>query len=64
MGAMLSGDKISARQAADWGMIWQAVPDDTCAPHWRARAAALASGPGLACHGVKQALRASFDTDF
>ncbi|TXH96365.1 MAG: 2-(1,2-epoxy-1,2-dihydrophenyl)acetyl-CoA isomerase, partial [Pseudorhodobacter sp.] len=27
MGAMLLGDKITARQAADWGMIYEAVPD-------------------------------------
>ena len=28
MGAALFAEKISARQAADWGMIWEAVPDD------------------------------------
>ncbi|KZZ02315.1 2-(1,2-epoxy-1,2-dihydrophenyl)acetyl-CoA isomerase, partial [Sulfitobacter sp. HI0076] len=27
MGAALFADKITARQADDWGMIWQAVPD-------------------------------------
>jgi 2-(1,2-epoxy-1,2-dihydrophenyl)acetyl-CoA isomerase len=32
MGAMLFADKITARQAADWGMIWEAVPDDAFAP--------------------------------
>lgn len=64
MGAMLFAEKVSARQAADWGMIWEAVPDEAFAPHWQARARALASGPGLAYRGVKQALRASFDNDF
>lgn len=64
MGAMLFAEKISARQAADWGMIWQAVPDDTFTADWQARAQALAAGPGLAYRGVKQALRASFDNDF
>ncbi len=64
MGAMLFAEKVSARQAADWGMIWEAVPDAGFAAHWRARAVSLASGPTLAYQGVKQALRASFDNDF
>ena len=64
MGAMLFAEKVTARQAADWGMIWEAVPDDTFAAHWRARALALACGPSRAYRGVKQALRASFDNDF
>ena len=59
MGAMLFADRIGARQAADWGMIWEAVPDEGFEAHWRARAAALACGPTLALRGVKQALRAS-----
>jgi len=28
MGAALFADKISAKQAADWGMIYEAVPDE------------------------------------
>ena len=64
MGAMLFAETVTARQAADWGMIWEAVPDDTFAAHWRARALALACGPSPAYRGVKQALRASFDNDF
>ena len=64
MGAMLFAEKVTARQAVDWGMIWEAVPDDTFAAHWRARALALACGPSRAYRGVKQALRASFDNDF
>lgn len=63
MGAMLFADKISARQAADWGMIYEAVPDDVFATHWRARAAALAAGPGLAYGGIKEMLRVSFAQD-
>jgi 2-(1,2-epoxy-1,2-dihydrophenyl)acetyl-CoA isomerase len=64
MGAMLFAEKVSARQAADWGMIWEAVPDDIFAAHWRSRAQSLAKGPALAYRGVKQALRASFSNDF
>ncbi|GHG95297.1 enoyl-CoA hydratase-related protein [Pseudodonghicola xiamenensis] len=59
MGAALFADRISARQAQDWGMIWEAVADDAFEAHWRARAAYLASGPTKAFAGVKTALRAS-----
>jgi len=63
MGAVLFADKVSAGQAADWGMIYECVPDQGFAAHWRARAAALANGPTLAYRGVKTALRASFGND-
>lgn len=63
MGAMLFADRISATQAAAWGMIYEAVPDAGFAAHWRARALALASGPTLAYRGVKVALRASSGND-
>jgi 2-(1,2-epoxy-1,2-dihydrophenyl)acetyl-CoA isomerase len=61
MGAALFADKISARQADDWGLIWQAVADADFAAHWQARAAHLATGPTLAYAAVKQAIRASWD---
>lgn len=63
MGAMLLGDKISATQAADWGMIYETVPDAGFAVHVRARAAQLAAGPAVAYRGVKTMLRASFGHD-
>ena len=63
MGAMLFADRISATQAASWGMIYEAVPDEAFAAHWRARAQALASGPMLAYRGVKAALRESSGND-
>lgn len=59
MGAALFAEKVSARQAVDWGMIWEAVPDDAFAAHVAARAGALAAGPTVAYRLVKQALRAS-----
>lgn len=59
MGAALFAEKVTARQAADWGMIWEAVPDDAFAAHVAARAGALAAGPTAAYRLVKQALRAS-----
>ncbi|WP_102224636.1 enoyl-CoA hydratase-related protein [Acidimangrovimonas sediminis] len=59
MGAALFADKITARQAADWGMIWEAVPDADFAAHWQSRAAHLAKGPTGAYRALKEALRAS-----
>jgi 2-(1,2-epoxy-1,2-dihydrophenyl)acetyl-CoA isomerase len=61
MGAALFADKITARQADDWGMIWQAVPDSEFDAHWRAKAAQLASGPTAAYAETKKAIRASWD---
>lgn len=61
MGAALFADKITARQADDWGMIWQAVPDSEFDARWRAKAAQLASGPTAAYAETKKAIRASWD---
>jgi 2-(1,2-epoxy-1,2-dihydrophenyl)acetyl-CoA isomerase len=61
MGAALFAEPISARQASDWGMIWEAVPDALFAQHWRKRAERLAEGPTVAYAGVKRALRESYD---
>ncbi|HKK97592.1 MAG TPA: enoyl-CoA hydratase-related protein [Marivita sp.] len=63
MGAALFADKITARQADDWGMIWEAVPDAAFDEHWKSRAAHLAKGPTAAYQRVKQSIRASFDND-
>lgn len=59
LGAALFAEPVSAKQAADWGMIWEAVPDAAFAAHWRKRAGQLAKGPTTAYRGVKQAMRAS-----
>lgn len=59
MGTMLFTDKISASQAAEWGMIWEAVPDESFATHWQDRARTLANGPTIAYRNIRRALRAS-----
>lgn len=64
MGAALFADKISARQADSWGMIWEAVPDAEFDGHWRAKAAQLASGPTMAYASTKKAIRESWDNSF
>ena len=63
MGAALFAESIRAEQAAQWGMIWEAVPDAEFAAHVAARAAHLAKGPTQSYALLKQALRASFDND-
>ncbi len=60
MGAALFADKISARQADAWGLIWEAVADEDFAAHWRNRAEYLANGPTAAYGAIKQALRETY----
>jgi len=61
MGAALFAEPITARQAADWGMIWETVPDSGFEAHWRGRAQKLAMGPTVAYGAAKEAIRGSFD---
>ena len=63
MGAALFAERITAEDAAAWGMIWEAVPDMEFDAMWRARAAHLASGPTEAYRNLKSALRASWGND-
>jgi 2-(1,2-epoxy-1,2-dihydrophenyl)acetyl-CoA isomerase len=61
MGAALFAEKITAEQADVWGMIFEAVEDDTFDAHWRARADKLAGGPSVAYKNIKQALRKTWN---
>lgn len=61
MGSALFADEISATQAMEWGMIYEAIPDAEFDAHWRARAAYLANGPTVAFRNLKKALHASYD---
>lgn len=61
MGAALFAEPISARQASDWGMIWEAVSDESFEAHWRRRAAQLASGPTQTYAAMREAIRATWD---
>lgn len=63
MGAALFADKVTADQAAQWGMIWESVPDAEFAAHWRARAAHLANGPTAAYGAIKRAMREGYGND-
>lgn len=61
MGAALFAEPVSAQQAMEWGMIWEAVPDPEFDAHWRRRAGQLAKGPTEAYRHVKTALRNSHE---
>jgi 2-(1,2-epoxy-1,2-dihydrophenyl)acetyl-CoA isomerase len=61
MGAALFAEPITARQASDWGMIWEAVADADFDAQWRARAAHLASGPTQTYAHLKEAIRTTWE---
>ncbi|MEO1959636.1 MAG: enoyl-CoA hydratase-related protein [Paracoccus sp. (in: a-proteobacteria)] len=63
MGMMLFADAIPARQAADWGLIWDAVADADFAEEVAARARKLAQGPTGAYLSIRHALAAAFCND-
>lgn len=63
MGMMLFADKISAQQAADWGLIYEVLPDDEFVAGVAARARHLADGPTGCFLSIRQALRQSAVND-
>jgi len=58
-GLAMLGDKLSAEQAAVWGLIWKCVDDDQLAAETDALARHFASAPTLGLARTKQALQAS-----
>jgi len=59
MGLALTAQALPARQAADWGLIWQCLPDDALMPEARALAARLAAGPTFGYAQTKRAMQAA-----
>lgn len=59
MGLALMGDKLSAEQALQWGMIWQVVDDEALNDTARQLATHFASQPTFGLGLVKNALYAS-----
>ena len=59
MGLALLGDKVSAEQAASWGLIWRCVNDDKFAAETEALARHFAAGPTKGLARTKQAIYAS-----
>lgn len=63
MGMMLFADAIPAAKAAEWGLIWEAVPDAEFEAVVQARASHLARGATAAFMAIREALRASEGND-
>lgn len=61
MGMALLGDKISARQAEDWGLIWKCVADDELAGTAEQLTHHLATRPTRGLGLIKRAMLASQD---
>jgi len=59
----MSGDKLSAEQAAEWGLIWACVEDNRLMEEAMAYAEKLAQGPTEAFADIKMVLDASYDND-
>jgi len=59
IGMAFLGDKISAVQAADWGLIWRCAPDEEFAAEVRALAERLAAAPTLGLARTKEAIYSS-----
>ncbi|MEP6703163.1 MAG: 2-(1,2-epoxy-1,2-dihydrophenyl)acetyl-CoA isomerase PaaG, partial [Betaproteobacteria bacterium] len=64
MGLALLGDKLSAEQAAEWGLIWKAIDDDKFALEVDTMATQLAAAPTKGLARTKQAIYASSGNSF
>src|SRR5690606_2563632 len=64
MGLMMTGARISAEQAVDWGLAWKAVEAEALAGEAESLLEQLASGPTLAYAAVRRTARAALDLDF
>jgi 2-(1,2-epoxy-1,2-dihydrophenyl)acetyl-CoA isomerase len=63
VGMCLFTDPVPAGQAADWGLIWEAVEDDALDGRARELGRRLADGPGVAFRLLKEAMRGSAAND-
>ena len=59
MGLALLGDKLSAEQAEQWGLIWKCVDDDKLMAEANQLAADLARAPTRALAAIKRAIHAA-----
>jgi len=59
MGLAMLGDRLSAQQAADWGLVWRCVEDAELVPAAEALLAQLAQAPTRGLAAIKRALYSS-----
>lgn len=60
LGLALTGEPLPADQAAEWGLIWKAVEDDSLDEEVNALANKLASLPPLGLAAIKEMIRSSW----
>ena len=58
-GLALTSEPLPAKTAADWGLIWRALPDAELMPEARALAEKLANGPTVGYVETKRAIHAA-----
>jgi 2-(1,2-epoxy-1,2-dihydrophenyl)acetyl-CoA isomerase len=58
---MMLGEKISAEQAEEWGLVYKCVDDELLMDEARALAAKLANGPTLAYAHIKRNIATALD---
>jgi len=61
---MMLGERISAEQAADWGLIYKAVEDAALMDEAMALATRLAAGPTLALGSMRRTIKLALDGSF
>ena len=61
LGMTLIGAPVTGKQAADWGLIWSSVEDETLLDEAEALAKTMAAKAPLALAGIKKIMRASLD---
>ena len=61
MGLALTGEPLTAEQAAEWGLIWKCVDDDGLDATVDALAEKLAAMPPLGLAAIKSMIRTSWD---
>ena len=63
LGLALTDAPLTADQAADWGLIWKSVADDSLDEEVDAIAAKLAASPPLGLAAIKKLVRSSWNRD-
>jgi 2-(1,2-epoxy-1,2-dihydrophenyl)acetyl-CoA isomerase len=64
MGLALLGDKLSAEQAAEWGLIWKVLEDEQLMPTVLEIATQMAKGPTFGYAQTKKSIWQSSTNDF
>lgn len=62
-GLMLLGERLPAKTAAEWGLVWKCVSDDALSTEVKAVAEKFAGGAQLSHTLIKQLLRQAFQND-